>query len=177
MDNDSNTIPTTPAPPRRSFGLLWAGIAIAVLAVLMFSMDDSESGPERDKRLLQEQEFLDAYSLRDRVITRPSGLMIRHLEEGSGEQPDSGSMVTVHYEGRLVNGTVFDSSAQRGKAAVFPLAGVIPGWQEALRMMRVGGQAEVVIPADLAYGERSMGGGAIPANSALVFDVHLLSVD
>ena len=83
--------------------------------------------------------------------------------------------MTVHYEGRLINGEVFDSSIERGEPATFPVGGVIAGWTEALQMMPVGSTWQLVIPPELAYGERGAGGRILP-NSALVFDVELISI-
>lgn len=94
--------------------------------------------------------------------------------EGSGKQPDINALVTVHYKGSLLNGTVFDSSYDRGEPISFPLSGVIKGWQDGIPMLKEGGKGILLIPSGLAYGSRSM--GSIPANSVLRFDVELLEV-
>lgn len=178
MDQASPSLPSTPStpPPRRNFGMLWVAIILGSLALLLM-WEPRRDGLEEDDWRQYQRNFQDTYALEPGVILRPSGLMIRHLEEGAGASPNSESMVTVHYEGRLVDGRLFDSSRDRGEPATFPLAGVIPGWREALPMMREGGRAEVVIPADLAYGDRSMARGLIPANSTLLFEVELISVE
>ena len=110
------------------------------------------------------------------VQVTASGLQYRVVEEGAGESPTMSDTVQVHYEGRLINGTVFDSSYQRGEPIAFPVDGVIPGWTEALQMMKPGAKYELFIPANLAYGEAGAG-GAIPPNSALIFEVELLAVN
>lgn len=108
------------------------------------------------------------------VTTLPSGLQYKILQAGTGEKPTKNDVVTVDYEGRHLNGQVFDSSYQRGQSATFPLTGVILGWQEALQMMPVGSTWELYIPANLAYGEHGVP-GAIAPNETLIFKVHLIS--
>jgi FKBP-type peptidyl-prolyl cis-trans isomerase FkpA/FKBP-type peptidyl-prolyl cis-trans isomerase FklB len=105
----------------------------------------------------------------------PSGLVLQPLSSGVGEQPDANDHVRVHYEGRLIDGTVFESSRARGTPATLPVRGVLPCWSEALQAMRVGDRSRVVCPAELAYGER----GAPPVikpGATLVFDIELLGV-
>jgi FKBP-type peptidyl-prolyl cis-trans isomerase FklB len=109
------------------------------------------------------------------VVTLPSGLQYKILNQGNGPKPSKNDIVTVDYEGKHLNGQVFDSSYQRGQPATFPVAAVIPGWQEALQMMNQGSVWELYIPAHLAYGERGAP-GAIGPNETLVFKVHLISV-
>jgi FKBP-type peptidyl-prolyl cis-trans isomerase len=104
-----------------------------------------------------------------------SGMVIKQTKEGSGAQPAASDQVKVHYEGRLIDGTVFDSSIKRGEPATFPLNGVIPCWTEGVQTMKVGGKAQLTCPMELAYGP----GGhppSIPAKSTLVFDVELLDI-
>ncbi len=108
------------------------------------------------------------------VKTTESGLQYEILEKGSGDRPGPESKVVVHYEGRLIDGRVFDSSIKRGKPAEFGLNQVIPGWTEGLQLMRPGGKARLTIPSDLAYGPGGTRG--IPPNAVLVFDVELLEV-
>ncbi|RLD78166.1 MAG: FKBP-type peptidyl-prolyl cis-trans isomerase, partial [Bacteroidetes bacterium] len=105
-----------------------------------------------------------------------SGLYFVEIEEGTGTQAMAGNIVKVHYTGKLLDGTVFDSSIERGQPYEFPLGqgNVIKGWDEAIAMMKVGGKATLVIPSDLAYGERDS--GTIPPYSTLVFDVELMDV-
>lgn len=111
------------------------------------------------------------------VVTLPSGLQYRVIKPGSaGPHPTAKDSVTVHYEGRLTNGTVFDSSRKRGEPATFPVSGVIKGWTEALQLMTPGAEWELVIPANLAYGSRGAG-SAIGPNETLVFDVELLKIN
>lgn len=126
--------------------------------------------------LERSQEFLDANRSEEGIQETDSGLQYRVIEEGAGESPGPDDQVRVHYEGRLTNGTVFDSSFQRGQPATFPVGGVIPGWTEALQMMKPGAKYELFIPPALAYGEQGAG-DRIPPNSALVFEVELLEVN
>lgn len=118
--------------------------------------------------------FLAENGQREGVVTLDSGLQYEILEEGDGPQPASTDVVTTHYEGRLVDGTVFDSSYQRKEPASFPLNQVIAGWTEGLQLMPTGSKWRLFVPAGLAYGERAA--GQIPPNSTLIFDVELISV-
>lgn len=113
---------------------------------------------------------------RDDVQTTESGLQYEVIREGEGESPGEDDFVEVHYEGRLVNGEIFDSSYERGEPASFPLNRVIPGWTEGLQLMTEGAHYRFVIPADQAYGEREVGNGTIPPNSTLIFEVELLEI-
>lgn len=121
------------------------------------------------------QKFLEENAENDDVTVTESGLQFKVLEKGEGTIPARQDQVRVHYTGRLVDGTVFDSSVERGQPAEFPVNGVIPGWIEALTMMPVGSKWQLYIPHNLAYGERGAG-AAIPPYSALVFDVELLEI-
>ena len=112
---------------------------------------------------------------REGVVTLPSGLQYEVLAEGDGATPGPTSMVTTHYHGTLIDGTVFDSSVQRNQPASFPVNGVIAGWTEALQLMQVGDKWRLVLPPDLAYGDRGAG-GAIGPGATLVFEVELLEV-
>lgn len=118
--------------------------------------------------------FLEANKSKDSVQTTASGLQYKILRKGTGPSPSDKDTVEVNYEGRLINGKIFDSSYKRGKPATFPVDRVIPGWTEALKMMKQGGEWMLYIPSNLAYGAR--GGGPIPPNSALIFKVELLKV-
>jgi FKBP-type peptidyl-prolyl cis-trans isomerase FklB len=121
------------------------------------------------------EQFLDTNKTKKGVVTLPSGLQYEVLEAGKGSKPNKTDMVTVDYEGKLVDGTVFDSSYKRGEPATFPVNGVIQGWQEALPLMNEGSTWMLYIPSDLAYGEQGAG-GAIGPNQALIFKVHLIKV-
>lgn len=119
--------------------------------------------------------FLEKNAERDEVVTLESGLQYEVLEEGQGgEKPTAADTVTTHYEGRLIDGTVFDSSYQRGEPVSFPLNRVIAGWTEGLQLMSPGAKYRLYVPSELAYGDS--GAGQIPPNSTLIFDVELLEV-
>ncbi|WP_410016541.1 peptidylprolyl isomerase [Sodalis sp. C49] len=121
------------------------------------------------------QQFLDANAKEEGVRQTESGLQFKVLAQGDGAIPSRQDRVSVHYTGRLLDGTVFDSSVQRGQPAEFPVNGVIPGWIEALTLMPVGSKWELYIPHNLAYGERGAG-ASIPPFSALIFEVELLEI-
>lgn len=114
-------------------------------------------------------------AMEEGVVSLPSGLMYQVLNEGSGKKPTAEDTVECHYEGRLIDGTVFDSSYKRGESATFPLNGVIAGWTEGVQLMSEGAKYRFFIPYQLAYGERGAG-AAIPPFAALVFDVELIKV-
>jgi FKBP-type peptidyl-prolyl cis-trans isomerase FklB len=123
----------------------------------------------------QAEAFLSKNSLQEGVVSLPSGLQYKVLAKGEGATPKIDSKVEVHYAGTLIDGTEFDSSYQRGEPVSFPVNGVIPGWTEALQLMKEGDKWQLVIPPQLAYGENGAP-PVIPANSALVFEVELLKV-
>lgn len=128
-----------------------------------------------DENLARGKAFMDKNAKKKGVTTLPDGLQYEVIASGKGETPDANDEVKVHYHGTLVDGTVFDSSVQRGEPASFPVDGVIKGWTEVLQKMKVGDKWKVVIPPALAYGERAMG-NSIGPNETLVFDVELLEV-
>ena len=128
-----------------------------------------------DKAKAEGEAFLAANAKKSDVATLPSGLQYKVVTEGTGAMPKASDTVTVNYRGKLVDGTEFDSSYARNEPATFPVHGVIPGWTEALQLMKVGSKWELYIPASLAYGERGAG-GKIPANAALIFEVELLGI-
>ena len=130
---------------------------------------------EKQKNLTAGQEFLKKNAEESGVTVTPSGLQYKVIKDGEGNHPDPHSRVKCHYEGRLIDGQVFDSSYRRGTPTVFGLDQVIPGWTEGLQLMKVGSKYEFYIPADLAYGEVGVP-GVIPGNSALIFTVELLEV-
>lgn len=121
------------------------------------------------------EDFLAENAKKDGVVVLPSGLQYTVLTEGTGAQPKATDQVKCHYEGRLIDETVFDSSYQRGEPAVFPLNGVIAGWTEGVQLMKEGAKYRFFIPYNLAYGERGAG-NSIPPYAALVFDVELIKV-
>jgi FKBP-type peptidyl-prolyl cis-trans isomerase len=125
---------------------------------------------------IEGERFRDEYKNNSNsVIELESGLMYNVLNEGFGDIPTDKDRVVVHYTGKLINGTVFDSSVDRGEPSEFMVGAVIKGWQEALQLMNVGSKWELVIPSSLAYGDR--GTGNIPANSTLIFEVELLGIE
>lgn len=119
--------------------------------------------------------FLAENRKKEGVIELPSGLQYKVLTEGDGDIPTASDKVKCHYHGTLIDGTVFDSSMQRGQPAVFPVNGVIKGWVEALQLMSGGSKWRLFIPSDLAYG-RNGAGNTIGPNSTLIFDVELLEI-
>lgn len=121
--------------------------------------------------------FLAENGKRAEVITTESGLQYEVLKKGDGTIPVAADKIKVHYTGMLIDGEVFDSSVERGEPAVFGVTQVIKGWQEALQLMPIGSKWMVFIPQELAYGEREVGGGLIPAYSALMFEMELLSIE
>ncbi|WP_262913105.1 FKBP-type peptidyl-prolyl cis-trans isomerase [Portibacter marinus] len=119
--------------------------------------------------------FLAENAKREEIKTTDTGLQYEVLKEGEGATPGPTDKVKVHYEGMLIDGTVFDSSIKRGEPISFPVNGVIAGWTEALQLMKEGSKWKIYIPYDLAYGERGAG-GQIPPYAALIFEVELLEV-
>lgn len=120
-------------------------------------------------------EFLSINRKKEGVVELPSGLQYQVLVKGTGEKPKATDKVKCHYHGTLINGTVFDSSVERGEPAVFGVNQVIPGWVEALQLMETGSKWRLFIPSTLAYGEHGAG-ESIEPNSTLVFDVELLDI-
>ena len=110
------------------------------------------------------------------AVTTQSGLIYRSLKDGTGANPSASDVVRVHYRGTFPDGKEFDSSLARGKPAEFPLGGVIKCWTEGVQRMKVGGKAKLICPPAIAYGERGAGGGLIPPNATLHFEVELLGV-
>ena len=121
------------------------------------------------------QEFLEINKKRPGVVTLPSGLQYEIIKEGTGKTPSATDQVKCHYHGTLIDGTIFDSSVQRGTPATFGVNQVIKGWVEALQLMPVGSKWKLFIPADLAYGEQGAG-QSIEPNSALIFEVEVLDI-
>jgi FKBP-type peptidyl-prolyl cis-trans isomerase len=126
------------------------------------------------QNLAAANQFLAANKVKPGILTTASGLQYRILQPGKGRKPVALDEVLVHYRGRLMNGRVFDSSYERREPARFPLTAVIPGWTEGLQLIGEGGKLRLFVPPRLGYGDR--GGGPIPPNSLLIFDVELLRV-
>lgn len=122
------------------------------------------------------KKFLEENGKRQEVKTTASGLQYEVINEGTGKQPVGSDSVTVHYTGKLIDGTVFDSSVERGEPATFGVTQVIPGWVEALQMMKEGAKWRLFIPSNLAYGPNGAG-NVIGPNSTLIFDVELIKVN
>lgn len=181
-----------------SSNLIQSGVKTIEPANLMLALEDIFTGkepklaPEEANKVLQEfmeeqqggqgkenletgLHFLNENREKDGVVETASGLQYKVIEEGDGEKPSPSDQVKCHYHGTLIDGTVFDSSVQRGEPAVFPVNGVIRGWVEALQMMSIGSKWRLFVPSDLAYGERGAG-GAIGPNTTLIFDVELLEI-
>ena len=112
---------------------------------------------------------------KDGIQTTASGLQYRVISEGKGDSPAASDQVTVHYEGKLIDGNIFDSSIKRGEPTQFGVSQVIPGWVEGLQLMKPGAKYEFFIPQELAYGANGSG-GTIPPFSALIFEVELIKV-
>ena len=121
------------------------------------------------------ENFLAENGKKEGVITLPSGLQYQVLRDGNGKKPKATDQVECHYEGTLIDGTIFDSSYKRGQTATFPLNGVIAGWTEGLQLMQEGAKYRFFIPYQLGYGANGAG-ASIPPYAALVFDVELIAV-
>ena len=137
----------------------------------------AEMAAEMNKKQQASQSYMDENAKKEGVITTASGLQYRILTEGDGAKPTADDKVIAHYKGTLLDGTVFDSSYDRGEPATFPVKGVIQGWQEILPMMKEGAKYQVVIPGNLAYGPQGAGPGSpIGPNETLVFDIELIAI-
>lgn len=131
---------------------------------------------EVEKHVDPGQAYLHINAQKPNVKVTASGLQFEILESGEGASPELTSRVVTHYKGSFIDGRVFDSSIDRGEPAEFPVNRVIAGWTEALQMMKEGDKWRLVIPSELAYGKRGAGGGRIPPDSVLVFEVELIQV-
>ncbi len=145
----------------------------ASFAVIRERME-AEAAEKAQKSAQAGIDFLAENANKDGVVVLESGLQYEVVTAGEGEKPVASSTVRTHYHGTLIDGTVFDSSYERGQPAEFPVGGVIAGWTEALQLMPVGSKWRLYVPSELAYGGQAV--GSIPAHSALVFDVELLEI-
>ncbi|MFC3608749.1 FKBP-type peptidyl-prolyl cis-trans isomerase [Stutzerimonas tarimensis] len=134
----------------------------------------AESAAETERATAEGKQFLAENAQREGITVLPSGLQYEVLSTGEGPRPGREDTVRTHYHGTLINGSVFDSSYQRGQPAEFPVGGVIAGWTEALQLMNAGSKWRLFVPSELAYAGQAV--GSIPAHSVLVFDVELLEV-
>ncbi|MNS39006.1 putative FKBP-type peptidyl-prolyl cis-trans isomerase FkpA precursor [compost metagenome] len=128
-----------------------------------------------EANLKEGMDFLEQNKTKENIIALESGLQYEILKEGEGAQPTASQSVTCHYHGTLLNGSIFDSSVQRGQPATFPLNRVITGWTEGVQLMKVGSKFRFFIPPHLAYGDRQVGSDIGP-NSTLIFEVELLGI-
>ncbi|HAT8595325.1 TPA: FKBP-type peptidyl-prolyl cis-trans isomerase [Legionella pneumophila] len=135
----------------------------------------AEFNKKADENKVKGEAFLTENKNKPGVVVLPSGLQYKVINAGNGVKPGKSDTVTVEYTGRLIDGTVFDSTEKTGKPATFQVSQVIPGWTEALQLMPAGSTWEIYVPAGLAYGPRSVG-GPIGPNETLIFKIHLISV-
>ena len=143
-----------------------------ILQEYFMSLSD-QAGQEN---LAEGQAFLEKSGKNDGVVTTESGLQYEVITQGTGAKPTAESTVKVHYHGTLIDGTVFDSSVDRGQPVEFPLNGVIPGWTEGVQLMPVGSKYKLYIPSELGYGANVPPGGPIGPNSVLIFEVELIDI-
>lgn len=142
---------------------------------ILRSFMDNTNQDEANENLESGLKFLEKNRSKKGVVELPSGLQYQVINDGDGELPSLTDEVKCHYHGSLIDGTVFDSSVERGNPAVFPVNGVIQGWVEALQLMSVGSKWRLYVPPELGYGEQGAG-GVIGPNATLVFDVELLEI-
>lgn len=128
-----------------------------------------------EKNKADGEKFLAENAMKEGVKVLPSGLQYKEITPGTGKSPKPADTVTTHYKGTLIDGTEFDSSYKRGQPATFPVSGVIPGWTEALQLMKEGSKWQLFVPPKLAYGEKGVG-QVIGPNATLIFEVELLTV-
>lgn len=150
-------------------------IILVIACIAFYFYNNANNQKAAALNLEKGSEFLAENSKKEGVKTTASGLQYEVLQSGSGEShPTASSTVRVHYHGTLIDGTVFDSSVERGETISFPLNRVIPGWTEGVQLMKVGDKFRFFIPSNLGYGNRSA--GKIPAGSTLIFDVELFEI-
>jgi len=149
--------------------------AVAALQKRIAENRAKEQASAAQKAAAEGTAFLAENAKKPGVTTTKSGLQYKVVKPGTGRFPGPNDTVTVQYRGTLVNGQQFDSSYDRGEPATFPVGGVIAGWTEALQLMKEGAQYQLVIPPNLAYGDRGAG-GVVPPGATLIFDVELVKI-
>lgn len=150
----------------------------ALMQEFQVMIREAQQAQQKQKSMKAKEEgkaFLAANKEKEGVVELPSGLQYKVLREGDGESPTTSNRVEVHYEGKLINGNIFDSSYQRGETITFGVTQVISGWTEALQLMKPGAKWQLFIPSELAYGDRGAGRD-IPPGATLIFDVELISI-
>ncbi len=153
-------------------------IAISAMGLIMMSCSDQSTEQQAAASAAESTENMEQIvTTANQMIETASGLKYEIIQEGTGASPEATDMVTVHYEGTLLDGTKFDSSYDRGQPAEFPLNRVIPGWTEGVQLMKEGATYKFLIPSELAYGERGTPGGPIGPNEDLIFTVELIRVN
>jgi FKBP-type peptidyl-prolyl cis-trans isomerase FklB len=150
-------------------------VALDELRKMAMSKMETKNKVDGEKNQKAGEAHLAANGKKEGVKTTASGLQYKVIKAGTGATPKASDKVKVHYHGTLIDGTVFDSSVERGEPVEFPVTGVIPGWVEALQLMKVGDKWQLTIPSKLAYGPNGAG-GKIGPNAVLVFDVELLAI-
>ncbi len=168
---------------KKFFAIAMAALMMAGMASCGSNTSSNENAQEatpdygqqiKDNKTLG-REFMEQNAKNDSVVQTTSGLQYMVLKEGTGAKPAAEDTVTVHYTGKLLDGTVFDSSVESGEPSTFPLNAVIPGWTEGLQLMSEGSKYRLFIPSELAYGSQGAGDKILP-NSTLIFDVELIKV-
>jgi len=149
----------------------------AEVRAALTQMQEEKAKQAASANKMKGEAFLEANKSQPGVVTLPSGLQYKILTAGTGPRPRAVDKVVCHYRGTLIDGTEFDNSYKRGQPSTFPVSGVIKGWTEALQLMPVGSKWQLFIPAALAYGEMSPAPDVIPPNSALIFEVELISIE
>lgn len=152
-----------------------ASDTMAALRKEMAEKQITQMKEKSEKNKAEGEAFLEENRKKEGVVTLPSGLQYKVIQEGTGKTPLATDTVTVHYKGTLIDGTEFDSSHRRGQPASFPVTGVIRGWTEALQLMKEGARWQLFIPSELAYGERGAGRDIGP-HATLIFEVELISI-
>jgi len=178
--NDSGVAPATPAPSEELLRLRGEVARLRTQQAELTHLRDENrrlrNSATGENQALSGEEFLAKNATQEGVKQTATGLQYKVLATGVGKTPKLTDVVRVHYHGTLIDGTVFDSSIDRGEAMKFPVNAVIPGWTEALQMMREGDKWQLFVPSKLAYGERKAGGKIAP-NSTLLFEVELLEIE